>query len=489
MRGKKVCSMAMEEFIMKSKKRIIYTSLTVFFSVYISVILYHSLKPLPEGLSMEGKIHHVNDVEFLQDTTHKDKNGKRVVEQEILTSILKQIEDAEDFIVIDMFLFNKDSDKDQVYPKVTETVTKALLKKRQERPNIQIIFITDRVNTAYSSYPSPELAKMKENGINIIMTNLHDLRDSNILYSGVWRLFFQWFGEKGGGQLPNLLASSAPKVNIWSYLDLLNVKANHRKLLITEKAALISSGNIHDASGYHSNTAFLIKGNIVEDALKSEDSVNKFSADVEFPAYKEKKEEGSDLKVQLLTEGKIAKHVLTSIQHTKKGETIWIGMLYLADRKIINALKQAEKRHVKIHIILDPNQNSFGNKKAGLPNIPVAAELMKGENSNMQIRWYNTGKEQYHTKMMLTEGKSKNIIISGSANYTRRNLADLNLETNVKIEGSKDTKVMKEVKSYFEKLWNNEGAEYTKDYETEETVPIFRYLLYRLQRLFWFTTY
>ncbi|PKG22448.1 phospholipase [Niallia nealsonii] len=461
----------------------------VFISIYISVIFYHSLKPLPLGLSMEGEVHYSNHVQFLKDTTYKDKNGKRVLKQEILTSILKQIEEANKFIVIDMFLFNKDSDKDQVYPNMTETVVHALIKKKQDYPAISIIFITDRVNTAYSSYPSKELTKMKENGIEVIMTNLHVLRDSNPLYSGIWRMFFQWFGEKGNGQLPNLLANSAPKVNIWSYLDLLNVKANHRKVVITEKAALISSGNIHDASGYHSNTAFLIKGNIVGDALKSENSVSNFSKDIDFPTYKEKQEVYSDLQVQLLTEGKIAKHVLSSIKATKKGDIIWIGMLYLADRKIVDALKQAASSDVMIHIILDPNQNSFGNKKAGLPNIPVAAELVNATPANLQIKWYNTGKEQYHTKMMFIEGKQGDTIISGSANYTRRNLADLNLETNVKIIGAKEAKVMKDIKSYFEKLWNNQGAEYTKDYHKEDSVPVFRYILYRLQRLFWFTTY
>ena len=471
------------------KKKILVAGIILFISIYISVILYHSLKPLPQGLSMEGEVHYSSDVQFLKDITYKNKDGNRVSKQEILTGILKQIEEADEFIVVDMFLFNKDSDKDQVYPNITETFAHALIKKKQDNSTVRIIFITDRVNTAYSSYPSPELTKMKENGIEVMMTNLHVLRDSNPLYSGIWRMFFQWFGEKGRGHLPNLLANSAPKVNIWSYLDLLNVKANHRKLVITEKAALISSGNIHDASGYHSNTAFLIKGDIVKDALKSENSVNEFSENIDFPAYREQEKEHSGFQVQLLTEGKIAKHVLSSIKAAKKGDIIWIGMLYLADRQIVDALKEAANSDVMIHIILDPNQNSFGNKKAGLPNIPVAAELANSNHANLQIKWYNTGNEQYHTKMMFIEGKKEDAIISGSANYTRRNLANLNLESDVKISGSKETDVMKDVKSYFEALWNNQGAEYTKEYRTEDTVPVFRYILYRLQRLFWFTTY
>ncbi len=36
---------------------------------------------------------------------------------------------------------------------------------------------------------------------------------------------------------------------------MLNFKANHRKILITENEALITSANVHDASAYHSNIA------------------------------------------------------------------------------------------------------------------------------------------------------------------------------------------------------------------------------------------
>ena len=113
---------------------------------------------------------------------------------------------------------------------------------------------------------------------------------------------------------------------------------------------------------------------------------------------------------------------------------------------------------------------------------------MKKGNEQIAIRWYNTGKEQYHSKLMLIESEKNNIIIAGSANYTRRNLHDLNLETNLKIAASY-TQIMKETKSYFEKLWTNKDGEYTKDYSTEYELPAFRYLLYRLQRILWFTTY
>lgn len=475
-------------FSSKKKKRVFFIIFILFISIYSSVIIYNLLKPLPEGVSIEGSTHQVNDVDFLQDLTYQDDKGNTIVEQEIMTTMIQEIELAENFIIVDMFLFNSDSNHDQKYPKITEAFTKLLIEKKQNNPHIKIIFISDKVNTVYGAYTSPEFTEMEKNDIEVVETELDSLRDSNPLYTGLWRMFIQWFGTSTNGNLPNMLAKNAPDVSTRSYLELLNVKANHRKLLITEQSAIISSGNIHNASGFHSNTAFLVKGNVINDLLKSEKSISEFSEPITFPSEIEEEEDTGPIKIQLLTEGKIATHAINSINKTDKGDTIWIGMLYIADREIILELKDAAVRGVTINIILDPNQNSFGNKKAGLPNVPVAAELIKSSD-NIHIRWYNTGQEQYHTKMMLIEGKKENTIISGSANFTRRNLRDLNLETDLKIVSQEETEVMVETKTYFEKLWNNENGKFTNSYDTQDELPIFRYMLYRLQRIFWFTTY
>ena len=48
------------------------------------------------------------------------------MQHEIVTHILQEIKKAYQFIVFDMFLFNKDTDNDQTYPHLTEQVTEAL---------------------------------------------------------------------------------------------------------------------------------------------------------------------------------------------------------------------------------------------------------------------------------------------------------------------------------------------------------------------------
>ncbi|MBQ6446198.1 phospholipase D family protein [Cytobacillus oceanisediminis] len=471
-------------------KRIILILFILFIIIYSGTIYYHLKKSLPNGMSIEGDIHQVEDVELLTDLTYKNKQNERIVEHEIVDSMIKEVQNANEFIVIDMFLFNKDTNKDQEYPRLVEKFTEVLIKKKQEMPSIDIVFLTDKINTVYGSYNSEEFNKLKDAGVKVIETDVKALRDSNPLYSGFWRMFGQWVKTGGDGHLPNLLANSAPKVTTLSYLELLNVKANHRKLVITEKSAIISSGNIHNASGYHSNIAFKVNGNIINDLLQSEESTARLNETLNLPRIKIQEESKAEVKIQILTEGKIGKHVLKEIKNTEKSDSIWIGMLYLADRKVMNEIKAAAQREVNIYLVLDPNQNSFGNKKAGLPNIPVVAELRKAQAEKyIHIKWYNTGKEQFHPKIVLIERNSENTIINGSANLTRRNLYDFNLETDIKIMASKNTKVMKDTKAYFQKLWTNDGAEFTKDVDTKSNLPLFRYIIYRLQGFLGFTTY
>ncbi|KMY52008.1 hypothetical protein [Peribacillus loiseleuriae] len=64
------------------------------------VIVYNSYKPLPEGISFEGRAHRVDDVNFIYDLSYKDKSGHTQHEQRIFNDIYQAIEDADEFIVI-----------------------------------------------------------------------------------------------------------------------------------------------------------------------------------------------------------------------------------------------------------------------------------------------------------------------------------------------------------------------------------------------------
>ncbi|MDQ0218563.1 phospholipase [Peribacillus cavernae] len=481
---------------MRKGKKKWYTRKSIYITVIALmivsiVIVYNQYKPLPEGVSYQSKVHHVKDVQFIYDLSYKDNNEKIIHERRIFNEINKAIEDAESYLVIDMFLFNGYYDEKANFPNISENLTQKIIEQKKKKPNLEAIFITDEVNTTYQSYKSKEIEKLKKNGVKVVVTNLDRLRDPNPLYSGVYRTFFQWFGENGDGWIRNPMAKEAPKVTFRSYLRLLNIKANHRKLLATEKTAIVSSANPHDASGFHSNIAFQMEGNIIGDLIKAEEAVGEFSKGPgEFPDYREKTEQKGPIDVQFLTEGKINKHMLKTISETKKGDQIWLGMFYIADRHAVNELTEAAKRGVKINMVLDPNQNAFGTEKMGLPNLPVAAEFHELGEENIHIRWYKTEKEQFHTKLLFIQKPGKDVILGGSANYTARNLDDYNLEANVEIHAPDSAQVTKDVEAYFNRIWTNKDGTYTADYkEYQDKLPAFKYGLYRIQKLFRFTTY
>jgi hypothetical protein len=76
------------------------------------------------------------------------------------------------------------------------------------------------------------------------------------------------------------------------------------------------------------------------------------------------------------------------------------------------------------------------------------------------------------------DGKSR--LMGGSANFTRRNLNDLNLETNVVVEGLSSEEVFKDARRYFDTLWTNmPGETYTSDFEKFAEDSFGKVLIYR----------
>jgi phosphatidylserine/phosphatidylglycerophosphate/cardiolipin synthase-like enzyme len=369
-------------------------------------------------------------------------------------------------------------------------LTDKLIAQKAKYPNMRIVVNVDDINTLYGSHPSPELELLKAHGIQTTITNLDPLRDSTPIYSALWRTFFQWFGQSGHGWLKDPMANTAPKMTLRSDLKLLNVKANHRKVVATEKTLIVSTANAEDASFYNSNSGFEVKGDIIGDALASEQAMIRLSSHLQLPSYKPAGKEAGDIDVRMVTEGQTLQHVLKSISAAKSGDTIWMGMFYLADNQVLHELLNASARGVKLNLILDPNKVAFGNAKIGIPNRPVASELLDKSGGRINIRWYNTTDEQYHTKLMLVDAKDRAIIENGSANYTKRNLDDLNLESNLEVSAPSESEVAKQVREYFNRIWTNKGAEFTLDYSAykDKTVYLKR-MLNALQGWLGFTTY
>lgn len=109
-------------------KRVITWSVTgIFFLIVLGIGIFNHQKALPKGLSLEGDIHYTDDVEFLFDLTYKDKTGDQMMEQEIFKEAIQMIEAAEDFIIVDMFLFNAFTDQDDDFPNLSGDSSVALI--------------------------------------------------------------------------------------------------------------------------------------------------------------------------------------------------------------------------------------------------------------------------------------------------------------------------------------------------------------------------
>ncbi|MEC0169234.1 phospholipase D family protein [Paenibacillus graminis] len=461
------------------------------------VMIYQTHKPLPAGLSYESPVYTADRIDFWHDLTYQVPGGTQRHEEQILPRILEIIAESRQFLVIDLFLFNNYTHKDQQFPAVSQELADKLVAQQAAYPDMEIVFITDEVNTNYGSVPNPLLEQMKAAGIKVILTDVDPLRDSTPVYSAVWRTFIQWFGQSGEGWIPNLMASGGPDITARSYLKLLNVKANHRKVVVSEKTALISSGNVHDASAYHSNIALEVQGPIIADILETEQAAANLSAAgpilsrlPEFP--KENiAQSGNPLEMRYLTEGKIYKYALQGIRSAGQGDTLWMGMFYLADDRILDELVKASARGAGIRLLMDPNQNAFGRDKTGIPNRPAAMELNKRTGGKIAIRWYNTGKEQFHAKLMfIAKASGPSIILGGSTNFTARNLDDYNLENNLWVAVPKNQPLYAEMESYFNRLWNNKDAQYSLPFEAYQSdVTWIKYILFRMQKSLGFTTF
>lgn len=485
---------------------------------------WHATKPLAPGVAVAGPWTPVlaDDLRLLVDLTTTDAFGQPVLQQQIFDETLRLIAGARRFVVLDQFLFNDhqgfatagtavsaagaapppesgrtepsgnagEPNRAPLRP-LSRELTEALLAAKRARPALRILFITDPINDVYGGAPSPELARLEAAGIEVVRTDLDRLRDSNPAWSGLWRLAIDWWDQdgRGTGWLPNPLETGPSRVTFRAWARLLNFKANHRKVLLADDGAadgelvgIVGSANPHDASSAHSNLALEVRGAALRPLLASELEVARFSGwrgselPVAEPAPSPSpagaagaRHRGGHVQVRALTEGAIEQALLERLAAARAGDRIDVAMFYLSDREVIEALLAAARRGAEVRLLLDPNKDAFGRAKSGIPNRPVASELVSRSDGAIKVRWYRTHGEQFHVKMLrITSGETTWLTL-GSANLTRRNLGNFNLEANLAVEAPASGALAQELSRWFDTLWNNRapaGIEYTADFGT-----------------------
>lgn len=527
------------------KKNIIKRSFTI--GILFFLVSCSTIKTPPEGVDYESPVRDSKNVDFLYDLTYLDKDGNIKYDRKIWDATYEVVDNAKDYLVIEMFLFNdiynKDVDK---FPEFAKEYTRRLVKKKMENPNLKVYILSDENNNLYGAFEHPLITEMKNAGIDVIDVDIYKLKDTFPWYSPIWRSVIKPFGNpQGKGWITNFYGPMWPKLTLRNLFRALNVKADHRKIFLNEDKVVIASANIHDPSYFHENVAISADGEITKDILRDLQLVAKFSGgniDVSseseakkpvniknFQASKIKFKEDESLKsdlqkqveqieknkgnfvdkgtkefyetgeltknedvlqnddpnnsykVQFESEAKIGENLDKDIDSLKAGDEVLMGMYFLADRPVIDKLIKAANRGVKVRIIFDRSRDAFGMSTNGLPNKPVSKKLKKKTKNKIEIKWYFTNNEQFHTKIMLMKKTDGNVIIhTGSANYIKKNIRGYIMDANLRVLTNKDSKLTKDVYNYFDRLWENRDGLFTINFDDEPTTKASQDFMYKI---------
>jgi phosphatidylserine/phosphatidylglycerophosphate/cardiolipin synthase-like enzyme len=467
------------------RRRRTRTLLAVFLAAWAALGFWHSVKPLPPGMHVASLTTRLAepDVEFLYDSSPPARPGPPA-HREIFAHVFSAIDHAAQLLVLDFFLFNDfrgSADPRHDEPLARE-LTQHLLARKRARPNLRVVLITDPINEVYGAVRSPYLGELERAGVIVVRTRLEALRDSNPLYSGLWRLLIGWWGGDFPqlGWLDNPFDDGPQRVGLRAWLQLLNFKANHRKLLAADDGAggwisIVTSANPHDASSNNGNVALQLRGRLAGAIIGSELQIAAWSVDDDRLPPRPSIEGGGigSIDARFLTEGAIHAAMLDAVAAAGAGDEICLAMFYLSERRLIEALLRASARGVHVRLLLDGNQRAFGRTKDGIPNQAVAAELVHGGAGRIEVRWYKTQGEQFHSKMTLIAHGADLWMSLGSANDTRRNLDDLNLEADVELRLPARAAAARAATAYFEDQWA--GAAPYEQLADESAAKYWRY--------------
>jgi PLD-like domain len=463
---------------------------------------WHAYKPLPPGVHVRGAMVAMDGalVQLITDETSATFYGQRTTQPNIHGATLELVRSARDFLVLDYFLFNEQGGPagelkyvDGIRPVASE-LREAVLALRQAQPELPILVMVDPINSYYRRGISPELAQLAAAGIDVVMTDLSRLRDSNPLYSTTWRLTLGWWLEPANkGGFDNPLDANGPTLSFGALSRIAHFKANHRKIALTGDGkgsllGIVSSANPHDASSAHSNVALRLAGEALRPLLASELDIARWSGwrgSQSLETFRTgaagAPASAGDTRAAVLTEGAIREALIQTLDSTGAGDAVDIAQFYFSERRVIEALIAAARRGAAVRVILDPNKDAFGFEKSGLPNREVASELIAASDGAIRLRWYRTHGEQFHAKLAAVRRGDRLWLLVGSANFTRRNLNDFNLEASVAVDAPANSELAGTVAGWFEALWSNRpgASEYTADADVWAEPSQGRYWLYR----------
>ncbi len=447
---------------------------------------------LPEGTSLRSPNFEFSHAQLLVDRTAWDAERNAYVQShEIFDTILKEVESADAFLIVDFFLWNpwggSVETSGELRP-IAKELADALIRKRIQNPDMPILIITDPINRLYGNQEPEFFSRLAKAEIPVVYTDVSKLPDSNKIYAPqawFWSKFLAHGDIHNDARfVPNLFDSEGEKMTFAQLGRLLYFKANHRKVLIAgyrqiAPRLIVGSFNPADGSANHSNLGVLVEGPVAIYSAHSELHVAKWSSEDPAQLQSGLRFETADAisrirsmlpaasvlpgaranapTVAWRSEGAIHDELVLQLNRAGRGDRIDAAIFYFSDREVVEAFKGAIGRGAEVRILMDANRDAFGREKNGIPNRVVASELMElAASCLVEVRWAATHGEQYHAKVLRIRGDTQDLLFLGSANWTRRNLADLNLEANLIFQRSES--LGEAFDAYFDTLWKNGDA-------------------------------
>jgi hypothetical protein len=461
---------------------------------------WHAWKPMPPGTHLDSPWMSVpsSDISFITDVTVADAYGQPVINQAIFDESLRIVSQAQTLLVLDYHLFGDLHASEPRLRPLAAQLRDALIARKRALPQLTVLLITDPLNELHGHASAFELSMLQAGGISVVTADLDQLRDANFMYSALWRLGIRWWaGTTGDGWLSDPTDSGEAPVSFGAWAQLLNFKADQRRVLIGDDGhgalvGLVGSADPHQASSQHSNAALRLKGPALAPLLASEVAIARLSGWTgalpklpPAPAHAlptHGTPAAAAVRVQVLTEGAIGEALLAQVNNAAPADTIDIAALYLSDRDIIDALQTAARRGVKVRVILDPGKDGFGRVRTGLPNQPSASELVSQSDGKIRVRWYRTHGEQFHARVVMIHSPSHQWLLVGSADLTRHALSDYHLEADIAVDMAAGSQLALQSRNWFNTLWDNHaspGTEYTADFALYADPAQSHYWLYR----------
>ncbi len=460
--------------------------------VYVFVFAYQWWRPMPDGMTKQSASYMVPDksVKFYSDLQKTEKNGTVTESTSIISRFTEILQKGGRMAIIG----------EEYVPEVgTSTISSLLAQKRKDDKHVAIALITDAKSTRYGGVHSSALDTLRTQGVLTIVTDMSAMPDSNLFYTSFWRPFVSWWGNSfRGGWLSDPIRRSEGKFTLRTWLNFWNMKSNESHFLFADipdnkgvkLVSLFSSADFSALPGSTGATAIEVDDKIWGTLLGTQASVAGISGSG-LPSFNstDVTDASGTLRTTMVDIVHLHDKITALIHGMKLGDQISITSRFISDREIIKELKEAANRNVSVRIILDPNETYLGHKLYGMPNLPVAKELVNATSNGITIRWCDPRALPCESRLIVGKTASSSFLMLGSADLTRRDTQGYNIESVLFVDATADFTAHKDAQNYFEKIWNNSGGAYTVDYQVNKDDTFWKSSLYRMMERTGFSLY